>query len=229
MKLRYDFSGWATRNDLVCADGRTIRQDAFKDCDGKMVPLVWNHQHNNPTDILGHALLENRQDGVYAYCTFNESEAGRAGKLLVQHGDVEALSIYANQLKQQNRDVVHGVIREVSLVVAGANPGARIDFVDMAHGEGGEQEVIIKTGESISLYHADDGDDDGDDGSKSKENPKDDGEGGDTLEAVVDSMSEEQKKVMYGLLGAALASEPPRVIPALTIRVRKRRSPTIKL
>ena len=135
MKLRYDFSGWATRNDLVCADGRTIRQDAFKDCDGKMVPLVWNHQHNNPTDILGHALLENRQDGVYAYCTFNESEAGRAGKLLVQHGDVEALSIYANQLKQQNRDVVHGVIREVSLVVAGANPGARIDFVDMAHGE----------------------------------------------------------------------------------------------
>lgn len=210
MKLRYDFSGWATRNDLVCADGRTIRQDAFKDCDGKMVPLVWNHQHNNPTDILGHALLENRQDGVYAYCTFNESEAGRAGKLLVQHGDVEALSIYANQLKQQNRDVVHGVIREVSLVVAGANPGARIDFVDMAHGEGGEQEVIIKTGESISLYHADDGDDDGDDGSKSKENPKDDGEGGDTLEAVVDSMSEEQKKVMYGLLGAALASEPPK-------------------
>ena len=211
MKLKYDFSGWATRNDLVCADGRTIRQDAFKDCDGKMVPLVWNHQHNNPTDILGHALLENRQDGVYAYCTFNESEAGRAGKLLVQHGDVEALSIYANQLKQQNRDVVHGVIREVSLVVAGANPGARIDFVDMAHGEGGEQEVIIKTGESISLYHADDdGEGENDDGSKSKENPKDDGEEGDTLEAVVDSMSEEQKKVMYGLLGAALAGEPPK-------------------
>ena len=211
MSLKYDFSGWATRNDLVCADGRTIRHNAFEDCDGKTVPLVWNHRHDEPSNILGHALLENRKDGVYAYCTFNDTESGKAAKALVQHGDIASLSIYANGLKQTpNKDVMHGVIREVSLVVAGANPGAFIDFVDMAHGEGGEQEVIIKTGESISLYHADDGDDDGDDGSKSKENPKDDGEGGDTLEAVVDSMSEEQKKVMYGLLGAALASEPPK-------------------
>lgn len=142
MDLKFDFSGWATRNDLVCADGRTIRHNAFEHCDGKTVPLVWNHQHNEPTNILGHALLENRKDGVYAYCTFNESESGKAAKELVQHGDIVSLSIYANGLRQTpNKDVMHGDIREVSLVVAGANPGAFIDFVDMAHGEGGEQEM----------------------------------------------------------------------------------------
>ena len=142
MNLKYDFSGWATRNDLVCADGRTIRHNAFEDCDGKTVPLVWNHQHDEPGNILGHALLENRKDGVYAYCTFNETDAGKAAKMLVQHGDIASLSIYANGLKQTpSKDVTHGVIREVSLVVAGANPGAFIDFVDMAHGEGGEQET----------------------------------------------------------------------------------------
>lgn len=157
MDREYDFSGWATRNDLVCADGRTIRKDAFKHCDGKTVPLVWNHRHDEPANILGHALLENREDGVYAYCSFNDTESGRAAKALVQHGDVESLSIYANGLKQtSNRDVMHGDIREVSLVVAGANPGAFIDFVDMQHAEeGSETEVIIGTGENISLYHSD--------------------------------------------------------------------------
>ena len=151
MDRKYDFSGWATRNDLVCADGRTIRKDAFKHCDGKTVPLVWNHRHDEPANILGHALLENRADGVYAYCFFNETESGKAAKELVQHGDVESLSIYANGLKQTaNRDVMHGDIKEVSLVVAGANPGAFIDFVDMAHAEeGSETEVIIGTGEGI--------------------------------------------------------------------------------
>lgn len=156
MDHEYDFSGWATRNDLVCADGRTIRKDAFKHCDGKTVPLVWNHRHDEPANILGHALLENRADGVYAYCSFNDTESGKAAKALVQHGDVESLSIYANGLKQtSSRDVMHGDIKEVSLVVAGANPGAFIDFVDMAHSEeGSEEEVIIGTGESISLYHS---------------------------------------------------------------------------
>ena len=201
-----DCSGWATRNDLVCGDGRVIRKDAFADCDGTTVPLVWNHEHNDPLNVLGHALLENRQDGVYAYCTFNDTESGKAAKLLVQHGDVEALSIYANQLKQQNRDVIHGMIREVSLVVAGSNPGARIDFVDLAHGEGAEQEVIIKTGESISLSHSDDDDakdtepkDTPDD--KNKEKPEDDGE---TVEEVFNSLTDKQKNVVYALIGQAL-------------------------
>lgn len=167
MDHEYDFSGWATRNDLVCADGRTIRKDAFKHCDGKTVPLVWNHRHDEPANILGHALLENRADGVYAYCSFNDTESGRAAKALVQHGDVESLSIYANGLKQTpNKDVMHGDIKEVSLVVAGANPGAFIDFVDMAHAEeGSETEVIISAGEGISLYHSEE---------KSKTPPKSD-------------------------------------------------------
>lgn len=206
-KPKCDCSGWATRNNLVCGDGRVIRKDAFADCDGITVPLVWNHQHNDPLNVLGHALLENRQDGVYAYCTFNDTESGKAAKLLVQHGDVEALSIYANQLKQQNREVIHGMIREVSLVVAGANPGAFIDFVDLAHGEGAEQEVIIGTGEGISLAHAED--DKGDDGEepkdapddKKKEKPEDDGE---TVEEVLDSLTDKQKNVVYALIGQAL-------------------------
>ena len=225
MDLKYDFSGWATRNDLVCADGRTIRHNAFQDCDGKTVPLVWNHQHDEPTNILGHALLENRQDGVYAYCTFNETESGKAAKQLVQHGDIASLSIYANGLKQTPRkDVMHGNIREVSLVVAGANPGAFIDFVDMAHGEGGEQELILSAYEPISLFsptdkpplvHKAPEEPKGD----GKEEPKEDGskkdaggddpkkgkpEDGKTIQDVVDSMTEEQKTVMYALIGAAM-------------------------
>ena len=194
---------------MVCGDGRVIRKDAFADCDGTTVPLVWNHQHNDPLNVLGHALLENRQDGVYAYCTFNDTESGKAAKLLVQHGDVEALSIYANQLKQQNRDVIHGMIREVSLVVAGANPGAFIDFVDLAHGEGAEQEVIIGTGESISLSHSGDDEDDDGEGTESKDKPdgkkKEEPEGdNETVEEVFNTLTDKQKKVVYGLIGQAL-------------------------
>lgn len=214
MNLKYDFSGWATRNDLVCADGRTIRHNAFEDCDGKTVPLVWNHQHDEPGNILGHALLENRKDGVYAYCTFNETDAGKAAKMLVQHGDIASLSIYANGLKQTpSKDVTHGVIREVSLVVAGANPGAFIDFVDMAHGEGGEQEMILSAYEPISLFRPDEkpplvhkaGAEDG----KKEDKPKGDGkeekpEDEKTVQDVVDSMTEEQRTVMYALIAAAM-------------------------
>lgn len=231
MDLKYDFSGWATRNDLVCADGRTIRKDAFKHCDGMSVPIMWNHQHNDPANVLGHAILENRSDGVYAYGFFNDTESGKAAKQLVQHGDVVALSIYANGLKQQtngrNKDVIHGDIRELSLVVAGANPGAFIDFVDLAHGEGAEQEVIIGTGESISLYHsdkkpplltpksddkdksdepkADDKSDDQKEGNQAEDQPKDDSKPkkDETIQDVVDSMTEKQRTVMYSLIAAA--------------------------
>lgn len=227
MDQKYDFSGWATRNDLVCADGRTIRKDAFKHCDGKTVPLVWNHQHNEPTNILGHALLENRRDGVYAYCTFNETESGKAAKQLVQHGDVESLSIYANGLKQTpNKDVMHGDIREVSLVVAGANPGAFIDFVDLAHGEGGEQEVILSAYEPITLFRSDEKpplvhtaakkdtpedkpqgegkDDKGDSVSKAADKDKDKPEEEETVADVIEGMTEKQQTVLYALIAAAM-------------------------
>lgn len=155
MSKKFDFSGWATKNDLRCSDGRVIRTDAFKDNDGETVPLVWNHQHNDNFNVLGHALLENRAEGVYAYCSFNDSEAGQNAKMLVEHGDVNALSIYANQLKQHGKDVIHGAIREVSLVLAGANPGAFIDNVVLAHsGLETEEEAIIYTGEEFDFYHS---------------------------------------------------------------------------
>lgn len=206
MELKYDFSGWATRNDLVCADGRTIRRDAFKHCDGMSVPIVWNHQHNDPNNILGHGILENRQDGVYFYGFFNDTESGKAAKQLVQHGDVQALSIYANGLKQQangrGKDVIHGDIREVSLVVAGANPGAFIDFVDLAHGEGAEQEVIIGTGEPISLYHSEDG---GQEPAAAppKADPKSDGKSDETVEDVWNTLTDKQKLAMGVMLKQA--------------------------
>ena len=149
---KYHFSGWATRNDLLCADGRTIRKDAFKANDGQTVPLVWNHNHADPDNILGHALLENRDEGVYAYCTFNESESGLAAKEAVRHGDVRSLSIYANKLKQNGNDVLHGMIREVSIVMAGANPGAFIDSV-MLHGEDTEEGLIAGYDENIIVHH----------------------------------------------------------------------------
>lgn len=149
----YDFSGWATVNDTKCSDGRVIRSGAFKHCDGMEVPLVWNHQHNDPENVLGKALLHNMDKGVYAYCTFNESESGQQAKILVQHGDVKALSIYANQLKQNGCDVLHGAIREVSLVLAGANPGAFIDSI-IKHGEASDEEAVIYTGEDIVLAHS---------------------------------------------------------------------------
>lgn len=150
----YDFSGWATRNDLLCGDGRTIRKNAFKNNDGATVPLVWNHEHNDPNAVLGHAVLENRDDGVYAYGTFNDTEQGRTAKKIVQNGDVRSLSIWANKLKQMGNDVIHGNIRELSLVLAGSNPGAYVDFV-MAHGEDEEDTLYASYDENIMLYHSD--------------------------------------------------------------------------
>ena len=210
----YDFCGWATRNDLKCSDGRIIRKDAFKANDGAKVPLVWNHQHNDPDEVLGHAILENRDEGVYAYCKFNESESGQTAKLLVQHGDVDALSIYANQLKQQGPNVTHGNIREVSLVLAGENPGAFIESI-IQHGEESDEEGIIYTGENITLSHAGCGSSSSDDKKKKKElehaKENEDGEedskmaeGGKTIAEVFESLNEEQKNVVYALIGQAL-------------------------
>ena len=203
--MKYDFSGWATKNNIKCSDGRTILRDAFKHNDGQTVPLVWNHQHNESANVLGHAVLENREEGVYAYCTFNDTEAGKNAKLLVEHGDVTALSIYANQLKQNGSNVMHGTIREVSLVLAGANPGAFIDSI-IRHGEFCEDEAVIYTGENLSLEHADQKPSDKDDkaGEDDKGDGKVEGNKGKTIKDVVDSMSEEQKNVLYALVGQAL-------------------------
>ena len=192
--MKYDFSGWATKNNLKCSDGRTILRDAFKHNDGQTVPLVWNHQHNDPLNVLGHALLENRESGVYAYCKFNETEAGKNAKMLVEHGDVTALSIYANQLKQKGGNVEHGVIREVSLVLAGANPGAFIDSI-LRHGEASDEEGVIYTGENIELAHAEEKKEEEKEVADNKER---------TVQDVVDSMTEEQRNVMYALIGQAL-------------------------
>jgi HK97 family phage prohead protease len=142
----YDFAGWATKNDIRCSDGRIIRHDAFKECDGMTVPLVWNHDHTKGTNVLGHALLENRDQGVYAYCSFNDTDSGKNAKELVRHGDVVSLSIYANRLKQNGSDVLHGAIREVSLVLAGANPGALIESVITHSGEMLDDQALIYTG-----------------------------------------------------------------------------------
>lgn len=203
---KYDFSGWATRNDLQCTDGRIIRKNAFKQQDGETVSLVWNHQHNSQDNVLGHALLENRDDGVYAYCTFNDTESGQTAKKLVQHGDVVSLSIWANQLKQTGKDVIHGTIRELSLVLAGANPGAFIDTVLSHDGIVAEDEAIINYNENIMLYHADDKNDDkGDDDKKPDE--KDDGEkdpDDETLQDVFDTLTEKQQNVVLAMIGQAL-------------------------
>lgn len=207
--MKYDFSGWATRNDLVCSDGRIIKKDAFKHNDGETVPLVWNHQHNNPDNVLGHAMLENRDDGVYAYCKFNDSESGVTAKKLVEHGDVRSLSIFANQLKESGKNVLHGVIREVSLVLAGANPGAFIESV-IAHGADSETGLIVGYDENIMLYHSSDKNDDNkkrdekeDEKSKkgSSENEKDSED--ETVEDVFNSMTEKQKTAAYALIAQA--------------------------
>lgn len=201
---KFDFSGWATRNNLKCSDGRTILKDAFKDNDGQTVPLVWNHQHNEPFNVLGHALLENREDGVYAYCTFNDTEAGRNAKLLVEHGDVSALSIFANQLRQQGASVLHGAIREVSLVLAGANPGAFIDSV-LSHGEAIDEEAIIYTGESIRLYHSEDKKDEEDQKEPEEKKKKEkEAESEETIEDVFNTLNEKQKNVVYAMVGMAM-------------------------
>ena len=201
---KYDFSGWATRNDLLCGDGRTIRKNAFKDNDGKEVPLVWNHQHNDPDAVLGHAILENRDEGVYAYGVFNDTESGQMAKKLVQHGDVKSLSIWANQLKQIGGDVIHGNIRELSLVLAGANPGAFIDFA-MAHGDGEEDTLIASYDENIMLYHSDEpAKEEKKEEKDMAEEKKDMSETKDkTIQEVIDSMTDEQKEVLYGLVGMA--------------------------
>ena len=218
MNKDYDFSGWATKNNLLCSDGRTILKDAFKNDDGVTVPLVWNHQHNDPSNILGHALLENRDEGVYAYCKFNDSEPGKNAKLLVEHGDVSALSIYANQLKQQGGNVLHGAIREVSLVLAGANPGAFIDSV-IRHSEDIDDEniddkdindeAIIYTGENICLAHAEKQMEETTKVMEEKkemapetkaEEPKKEK----TVQDIFDTLNEEQKKVVYALIGQVI-------------------------
>ena len=192
----FDFSGWATRNNLKCSDGRTILRDAFKGNNGQTVPLVWNHQHNDPLNVLGHALLENRDEGVYAYCKFNETESGRNAKLLVEHGDVSALSIYANQLKQQGSNVFHGAIRELSLVLAGANPGAFIDSI-IKHGDISDEEAIIYTGENIYMYHAE-----GNKEEKTVEKKEERNE--ETVADVFATLNEKQKTVVYAMIGQAL-------------------------
>lgn len=210
-----DFSGWATRNDLKCSDGRVIRRDAFKHDDGIKVPLVWNHQHNDPHNVLGHAWLENRPEGVYTYGFFNDSESGEIGKILVKHGDICALSIYANQLQQRGCDVLHGEIREVSLVHAGANPGAFIDSM-LKHGENSDDEAIIYTGMPLYLSHsdADKQEDKADDGEKKetsekKDDPekKTDSDEEKTVADVINSMTEEQKNVMYAMIGQAMEDQ----------------------
>ena len=201
MNKGYDFSGWATKNDILCSDGRTIRKDAFKDNDGKTVPLVWNHSHNDPNNVLGHCVLENRDEGVYTYGTFNDTEQGKNAKSLVEHGDVTALSIWANKLKQNRGDVLHGDIKEVSLVLAGANIGACIDSV-IKHGEESEEEAVIYSGEDIVLAHADT--------ATKSENKEEDKPMADTKEKTVkdvfDTLTEEQKNVVYALIGQALES-----------------------
>lgn len=198
----YDFSGWATCPNLKCSDGRTIMNDAFKHHDGDIVPLVWNHQHNDPNNILGKALLHSRDGGLYAYCQFNDTEQGMNAKMLVEHGDISALSIYANDLKHNaSRGVTHGNVREVSLVLAGANPGAFIDSI-MKHGEESDDEAIIYTDEPIEIYHADE------ENGKSKEETEvaeeKKSEGSKTVAEIIESMNEEQKTVMYGMIGEAL-------------------------
>ena len=213
---KFDFSGWATKANLKCSDGRIIRQDAFKDNDGQKVPLVWNHKHDDTTQVLGHALLENRDGGVYAYCKFNNTESGKTAKELVKHGDVDKLSIYANQLKQQGPNVIHGNIREVSLVLAGANPGALIEDVMMHSSDGDyilEDECIIHTGDYFEvidenaiehssedekkdeLEHAED---------KTMDENKDKKDGEETVADVIDTMNEKQQTVMYALIAEAM-------------------------
>lgn len=209
MAKSYDCSGWATKANMLCSDGRTIRKNAFEECDGKTVPVVWNHEHNDPNAVLGHAVLENRDNGVYAYISFNNTEAGQNAKTLVQHKDIDRLSIWANKLKQMGGDVIHGVIREVSLVLAGANPGAVIDSV-MAHGDGSEEEAIIRCGEYIDfddeLTHSDEGKkgetEVGTDNKEQKPAAKKNDEK--TVADVFNTLTEEQKTVVYAMIGQAL-------------------------
>lgn len=207
--MKYDFGGWATKANLKCSDGRVIMPDAFKDQDGATVPLVWNHQHNDPEHVLGHALLKNTKDGVYAYCKFNDTESGQTAKELVEHKDVVSLSIMANQLKQKGAQVMHGIIRELSLVLAGANPGATIDSVMLAHGDGvSEDSAIIYTGEDIdmdvTLEHSDIEHSDKTEETKETKETKETNNNEETVQDVIDSMNDKQRNVMYALIGQAI-------------------------
>lgn len=206
-----DFSGYATRNDLLCGDGVTIRKDAFKGNDGCEVPLVWNHEHNNPNAVLGHAVLENRDDGVYAYGVFNDTEQGQTAKKLVQNGDVRSLSIWANGVKKIGKDVVHGNIRELSLVLAGSNPGAYVDFI-MAHSAEGEEEMEVSWDENIMLYHSADTEKKGENEVAEETKKPETSEGSDDktikkVKEVLDTMNDEQKEAMYAVLGMALPDD----------------------
>lgn len=203
MDNTFDFCGWATRNDLKCSDGRVIRRDAFKHNDGQKVPLVWNHQHTDPNEVLGHALLENRDEGVYAYCNFNETESGQTAKLLVQHGDITGLSIYANQLQQQGPNVMHGNIRELSLVLASANPGAFIESV-LKHGEESDEEAIIFTGENITLAHSEGKPEEKKEEPKEEKKTESESKDEKTIGDVIETLNEEQKKAFYAAIGQAL-------------------------
>lgn len=218
MDEQFDFCGWATKNDLQCSDGRIIRRDAFKHNDGETVPLVWNHDHTDPYRVIGHAKLQNRPEGVYAYCKFNDTDLGKTAKVYVEHGDITHMSIYANQLQQQGPNVLHGAIREVSLVLAGANPGAYIESV-IKHGEESEDEAIIFTGEDISLSHAEDETSEEDaelehadtkkedktmaeETKKPEDEKKSDGE--ETIADVFNTLSDKQKTVVYAIIGQAI-------------------------
>lgn len=221
---KFDFSGWATKANLKCSDGRVIMKDAFKHHDGQKVPLVWNHRHDDPENVLGHAILENREEGVYAYCKFNDTLEGQRAKTLVQHGDVTSLSIYANQLKQQGANVIHGMIRELSLVLAGANPGAYIDSV-MVHGEASEEEGDIYTGEPIEVLdteeviedvteedtdmaHADGSNKEGDTKMEKENQTAPQAEGSEkTVQEVFDELTEEQKTVVYAIIGQVIEDQ----------------------
>lgn len=200
---KYDFSGWATKYNVKCSDGRTILKHAFKEDDTKVIPLVWNHNHVEADNVLGHAYLEERDEGIYAYCSLNDTEQGRNAKELVQHGDITSLSIFANKLKQNgNKEVMHGVIREVSLVLAGANPGASIDYV-VSHADDSESEdaTIYNDENALEMFHAEEKPDDT--GAKKEDNPAKKEEKDKTVQDILDTMNEEQLNVLYLLVGAA--------------------------
>ena len=211
LKEGYDFGGWATKANLLCSDGRVIMPDAFAHNDGQRVPLVWNHRHSDPDHILGYADLENRPEGVYAHCKFNETDTGNVAKQLVQHGDIVSLSIYANGLTEKKSHVTHGNIREVSLVLAGANPGAGIDSVTLSHGEDSDDEGIVYSDTSLDLAtevsHSDDTNSElshADDNSDKKS--EDDEE---TVMDVFNTLNEKQKNAVYAMIGAAYEATPP--------------------
>lgn len=205
--MKYDFGGYATRNDLTCSDGRVIKKDAFKAQNGQTVPLVWNHNHDDVNDVLGLAHLENRKDGVYAYCEFNDTDNGKTAKELVQHGDVKSLSIFANQLMQKGSDVIHGLIREVSLVLAGANPGAFIDDV-IAHGEDGSG-IIACYDEGVTVFmHSDDKPDDEEKTKDSEDKKKEKSEDDETVEDVLATLTEKQQTAVYAMIGAMTGEDP---------------------